>query len=194
MGVAVLHEQFVNREYGYLQDTVPNMPNILQSKVLTKTNSKNASRLPPQSPPNIQSQQASQAQPPAYPQHAQHEQRISSASSQSPAYAHREREQQRIDSASSSHSSGNRSASMSAFDPAMLLDSSPDQHALNSLEGLHAQTGLQGSSATGLPITRPIPSRGNSSLGSSRAGSAFPFDEEADAVTSALTLKGMSLS
>ena len=80
---------------------------------------------------------------------------------------------------------------MNTFDAATMLNSNPEQHALNSLDGLHAQTGLRSSSATGLPMTRSIPSRGNSSV-SSR--SAFPFDEETESVANALTLQGMSLT
>lgn len=108
-----------------------------------------------------------------------------------------------------------------AFGPETLLDTPADQHALDSLEGLHNQTrslsrtttGLSpartgpsrnvsslSDNATGLPFARSAsarsaPSRGGSSLSSSRAGSAVPRlrDDALDAATNALTLQGMSL-
>ena len=152
------------------------MPNTLQSKVNSKLNTSSPPRIPQHNTPESTSQHVPQP-----PQHMQ------------PHGAAQQHAAQRMGSASSSQSSGNRSAVTSAFGAAT-MDSNPEQHALNSLDGLHAQTGLRSSSATGLPMTRTAPSRGNSSLSSSRAGSAFPFDDEAEAVANALTLQGMSLT
>lgn len=161
-----------------VQDTVPNMPNILHSKVSMKSNSSNPLRPSPQGPPDVQSHYAMQQEPQPLPD---------------------SRQQQRNSSATSSHSSRDDPNAVDAFYGAALLDCTPDQHALNSLDGLHAQT-QHSSSATGLPVTRTAPSRqpsrGNSSVSSSRpnTGSVFPLDEEAEAVANALTLKGMSLT
>ena len=174
------------------------MPNVRQLHAEAKTNNSKQSQAPICGRQPAVSQPTLPAQPNAQFDEAQSWQRAASSNSDC------------------------SSPDIPAFGLDTLLDTPADQHALNSLEGLHNQAGSYSStatglspartgpsrnvssvinSATGLPLARSAsarsaPSRGGSSLSSSRAGSAMPRlpDDASDAEINALALQGMSLA